>query len=283
MTINVSPERGQNVRHAGEDIKAGEPAIAAGKQLNARTLSSLASLGYGEVEVSKRPRVAVLATGEELVAPGEELSPGQIPDSNSTLLAGLVNEAGGEAIIARTVADTAEAFGEAIAAVAREVDLIVTSGGVSMGAFDPVKEHGLEHGWTFETVAMQPGKPQGHGTVDDDGRSVGVICLPGNPVSVAVSFMLFVRPVIEAMLGAHREWRVTTARAGASWTSPGGRRQHIAAKIVSTGDGVEVVPIHTLGSGSHLVAALHAADVFAVVGEDVTEVHPGDVVGVLEL
>lgn len=279
VLINVIPKPNSNVRFAGEDLTAGTRVIEAGTVLRPRALSALASIGYGEVEVVRRPRVAILATGSELVAPGEKPGPGMIPDSNSTLLALLVREAGGEPTIAR-VADTAEEFDRALPA---DADLIVTSGGVSMGAFDPVKEYGLAHGWTFEKVAMQPGKPQGHGMAGD----VPLIALPGNPVSVAVSFRLFVRPFMARLLGqpddlADSAPTCPVARAGASWSTPAGRRQFLAAKLIRGADGDVVVPVHELGSGSHLVATMHAADVLAVVNADVEGVSEGDLVKVID-
>ncbi|OCW60039.1 molybdopterin molybdotransferase MoeA [Trueperella bernardiae] len=275
VRITAAPRPGLNIRCAGEDLTAGSPAIPAGTILGARSLSALAAIGYGQVGVVRRPRVGVVATGSELARPGEPLGPGMIPDSNSTLLAMLIREAGGEPTEVLTVADTAEAFG---AALPTDVDLIVTSGGVSMGAFDPVKEYGLAHGWTFEKVAMQPGKPQGHG------RSPGgvpVICLPGNPVSVAVSFALFVRPYLARLLG-HAEHPARMLPAGAGWTTPAGRRQYLPARVVP-GDPDVVVPVHERGSGSHLVAALHHAEVLAVVPADKAEVRPGDLLQVIQL
>lgn len=281
VTIAAKPGVGLNVRHAGEDIEAGEILMEAGTRLTSRGLSSLVSIGYADVDVTRRPRVAVLATGSELVAPGEPVGPGQIPDSNTTLISNLVREAGGEPVEVRTVADTADAFGEALARAASAADLIVTSGGVSMGAFDPVKEYGLEHGFTFEKVAMQPGKPQGHGVVSDAGRSVGVISLPGNPVSVAVSFTLFALPVIDVLLTGESNRGTLPARAGVSWRKKAGRRQYLPAQLRSGKDGVEVVPVHALGSKSHLVAALYAADVLAVVPADVEEINEGDMLDVV--
>ncbi|VEI13173.1 molybdopterin molybdotransferase MoeA [Trueperella bialowiezensis] len=308
VTVHRAPKPGANVRLAGEDIAAEDLVVSAGSVISARTASTLAAIGYGEVEVVTRPRVAVLATGAELAAPGEQLSPGMIPDSNSTLLALLVREAGGQAVLARTTGDTAADFG---AALPTDVDLIVTSGGVSMGAFDPVKEYGLAHGWTFEKVAMQPGKPQGHGMAG----SVPVIALPGNPVSVAVSFRLFVRPFIGRLLGQPDSLASTTrmARAGPAWRSSPGRRQYLPGALLpggstvrssanenlvdegsthgdstaggsTDGDGYDVVvPVHRLGSGSHLAASLHAAQVLAVVDAEVTEVKPGDLVQIIPL
>lgn len=286
VRIDARPKPQANVRFAGEDLTAGTRAIEAGTVLGPRALSALASIGYGEVEVRRKPRVAVLSTGAELTAPGKEPGPGMIPDSNSTLLATLVREAGGEPTVVRTVADTAEEFG---AALPVDVDLIVTSGGVSMGAFDPVKEYGLAHDWTFEKVTMQPGKPQGHGLAGD----IPVIAVPGNPVSVAVSFRLFVRPFLTRLLGQPEDLvdaapGCAMARAGASWRSSAGRRQFLPGKLMTgagwqeDGGGAVVVPVHELGSGSHLVAAMHAADVLAVVEADVEAVAEGDAVKIID-
>lgn len=280
VNITVTPKPHANVRFAGEDLPAGTRVIEAGTVLTPRALSALASIGYGKVQVARKPRVAILATGSELAPPGEMPGPGMIPDSNSTLLALLVREAGGEPAIVRSVADTAEDFGRALPA---DADLIVTSGGVSMGAFDPVKEYGLAHDWTFEAVAMQPGKPQGHGMAGD----VPLIALPGNPVSVAVSFRLFVRPFLARLLGQPEDLvdsapDCPTARAGAAWSTPNGRRQFIPAKLVRQADGDVVVPVHEYGSGSHLVATMHAADVLGVVDADVDEVREGTLVKVID-
>ncbi|WP_255315455.1 molybdopterin molybdotransferase MoeA [Trueperella pecoris] len=280
VTVSVAPRAGQNVRRAGEDLAAGATALPAGSVLGARSLSALASVGFGEVEVVARPRVAVLATGSELAEPGQPLGPGMIPDSNSTLIAMLVREAGGEPTLVRTVADTAEAFGRALPT---GVDLIVTSGGVSMGAFDPVKEYGLAQGWTFAKVAMQPGKPQGHGVAD----GTPVLALPGNPVSVAVSFRLFVRPFLARLLGredlADADPSARQVPAGAAWKSPSGRRQFVAARIVRDSGDDAVVPVHALGSGSHLVASLHYAQVMAVVPAEQEEVRVGDLLTVIDV
>lgn len=178
--------------------------------------------------------------------------------------------------------DDPELLWRELRAVAAGADLVVTTGGISMGARDVVKMVGAIHGWTFSTVAMQPGKPQAHGVVEVDGRRVPVLSLPGNPVSVAVSFALFGAPLLDAMVGApapqHRR-----VRAGQGWTCPRGRRQYVPAVEVLDEGGVVVVPVHRLGSGSHLVASLHAARVLAVVPAEVDLVREGDVLEVMDL
>lgn len=277
VTVHVAPAPGANVRGAGEDIRAGEVAMRAGSTLSALSCSALVSVGYGEVDVAVAPRVTVIATGAELVSPGEPLHGGQIPDSNSVLGAGLVVAAGADLTAAFRTGDDPDGFLRGLREAAGRSDLIVTTGGVSMGARDVVKEAGLELGWHFRKVAMQPGKPQGYGTVDLGDRKVPVVCLPGNPVSVAVSFTTLVRPMLDRMLGresAPRGW----ARAGASWRTPPGRRQYLPAVLSSPeAPGAPIAtPVHALGSGSHLVAALHAAEVLAVIPADVEEVTEGD-------
>ena len=286
---------------------------------SAAAISSLASVGLGTVRAVPRPRVAVVSTGAELVEPGQELPAGAIPDSNSLLLAGLVAEQGAVCTSVARSGDTAEALAEALRQAAAGADLIVTSGGVSAGAFDPLTmlaqaQRGEEtpvH-LDFVKVAMQPGKPQGHGWVRaDDGRRVPIICLPGNPVSVLVSFTTIVAPALARLADVDSSLpdlpgRPTlTARAAAAWLTPPGRRQHVPVRFTepptelvagsvagadagdrigaqsgpdaAPGTGVSwVTPTHRLGSGSHLVASLPAAQALAVVAAEVESVEVGD-------
>ncbi|MDO5672394.1 MAG: molybdopterin molybdotransferase MoeA [Actinomycetaceae bacterium] len=283
VSIHRLPTPGLNVRMLGEDVPAGALVIPKGTVLGPHDLSSLVSVGYAQAAVSRKPRVAILATGTELVPAGVDLKPGQIPDSNSLLLASLVSKSGGKPSFVASVADTPEDFENALKAAAANADLIVSTGGVSMGAFDPVKEYGLSHGWTFSKVSMQPGKPQGFGRFALDNRSVGVIALPGNPVSVALSFTLFVKPVLKRMLGMTQTEQQFYARAGDSWKSHEGRRQYVPVVIKTEGQNVTAHPTHRLGSGSHLVASLHLAQAYAVVDAATTQVNTGDVLPVISL
>ena len=356
--IRVAARPGLNVRQAGEDVGIGDSVLTAGTFMTATAVASLASVGLSAVRAFPRPRVAVVSTGAELVEPGQELPAGAIPDSNSLLLAGLVAEHGARlASVSRSV-DTAESLAMALIEAARGADLIVTSGGVSAGAFDPLvmlaeDDEDGENGENtadgtvrlrLSKVAMQPGKPQGHGVVriEDGGthRQVPIITLPGNPVSVLVSFITVVAPALARLAGRDsvpgplpgsgvrrpHDALSMRARAAAAWRTPPGRRQHIPVRFVqaparasvedvegmedmensapgaaaesteraecaerteSTGSTASPVlwvePTHRLGSGSHLVASLPAAEALAVVGEEVTEVGVGDEVGLIAL
>lgn len=266
---------GRNVRRRGEDTEAGVPVLAAGETLTAEAAAAAASVGWGEVRLRRRARVAVLATGDELVAPGGGLAHGQIPDSNSVLLAGLVRRFGAEVFFARAVGDDPAEFRSALAEAA-VADAIVTSGGVSAGAFEVVRQS-VDGEVDFRKVAMQPGKPQGAGTVQSaDGRRVPMLCLPGNPVSVSVSAHVFLRPLLDVLHGRVRPTFALSGRAAVGWSSPEGRRQFVPVVF----DGVTVTPTHALGSGSHLIASLHRANALAVVAEEATRVEAGELVPV---
>ena len=305
VEIRAAATTGLSVRRAGEDVVAGDPVMAAGTRLSAAAISALASVGLGSVLVRPQVRVAVVSTGAELRDAGQMLEPGTIPDSNSLLLAGLVAEQGAVCTSMARSGDTAEALAEVLQQAASGADLIVTSGGVSAGAFDPLTmlakaqrgEQAPVH-LDFVKVAMQPGKPQGHGWVlADDGRRVPIICLPGNPVSVLVSFTTIVAPALARLAGQDAaggteplpDRPVLTARAAMGWRTPPGRRQHVPVRFTEapTGSGVRsdvddgaglpwVTPTHRLGSGSHLVASLPAAQALAVVAAEVEAVEIGD-------
>ena len=307
VEIRTAASPGLNVRRAGENVAAGDPVMAAGTRLSAAAISALASVGLGSVLVRPQVRVAVVSTGAELRDAGQALEPGTIPDSNSLLLAGLVAEQGAACTSVARSGDTADALAEVLRQAAAGADLIVTSGGVSAGAFDPLTmlaqtqaqrgEEAPVH-LDFVKVAMQPGKPQGHGWVlADDGRRVPIICLPGNPVSVLVSFTTIVAPALARLAGQDTADGAEslpgrpslTARAAVGWRTPPGRRQHVPVRFTEAptgsdvssglGDGAGlpwVTPTHRLGSGSHLVASLPAAQALAVVAAEVEAVEVGD-------
>ncbi|RII14978.1 Molybdopterin molybdenumtransferase [Streptomyces sp. YIM 130001] len=271
-------EAGAHVRARGSDVQAGERALAAGTVLGPPQIALLASIGRGAVRVRPRPRVVVLSTGSELTQPGEELPEGHIYDSNSFSLTAAARDAGAIAYRVGAVADDAETLRSTIEDQLIRADLLVTTGGVSVGAYDVVKE-ALEYvadedeagsGIDFRKLAMQPGKPQGFGSIGPD--HTPLLALPGNPVSSYVSFELFVRPAIRALMGLEEVRRTTvraTLEADRALTSPAGRRQFLRGVM---GDGT-VAPVG--GSGSHLVAALAHADALIVVPEDTTRVEPG--------
>jgi len=273
VTITSSPAAGTHLRHAGEDISAGELAMPAGTALGAAQLGLAAAVGYAAVPVRRRPRVLVLSTGSELVEPGRPLRMGQIYESNSVLLAAAVADAGGEARTLHFVPDDVDQFLATVRAELAGADLLVTSGGVSAGAYEVVKDAFRGLGTVeFGKVAMQPGGPQGAGTVD----GVPVVTLPGNPVSSFVSFEVFVRPALRRALGHASPDRLrTTARLTAPLRSPAGRRQFLRGRF----DGEVVTQVG--GPGSHLVAHLARANCLVVVPEDVTELPEGAQVSVV--
>ena len=190
VTVRVLPQAGANVRHAGEDTACGAPVLGRGTLLGARELAALASTGHGTVLVRPRPRVAVVSTGAELSEPGQPLAPGHVPDSNSLLLAGLLTEVGAHCAGTWRAADTSASLAEVLLQAAADADLVVTSGGVSAGAFDPLTMLAAQHQepagaatdgqsarvhLTFASLAMQPGKPQAHGHIDVRGRRVPLL------------------------------------------------------------------------------------------------------------
>ncbi|KOG33544.1 molybdotransferase-like divisome protein Glp [Streptomyces resistomycificus] len=276
-----------HVRAQGSDVKAGDRALESGTVLGPPQIALLAAIGRGTVRVRPRPRVVVMSTGSELVPPGEDLGSGQIYDSNSFALTAAARDAGAIAYRVGAVADDAETLRSTIEDQLVRADLMVTTGGVSVGAYDVVKEALSQvgddedeagGGVEFRKLAMQPGKPQGFGSIGPD--HTPLLALPGNPVSSYVSFELFVRPAIRALMGleeVHRPRTRATLTADKALTSPKGRRQFLRGAYA---DGA-VTPVG--GAGSHLVAALAHADALIVVPEDVESVEPGTEVEVVLL
>lgn len=278
VELRVAPEPGAFVRDAGEDVAAGEVVLRAGTVLHAPQVGLAAAVGAAEVPVRRRPVVLVLSTGSELVGPGEALAPGQIYESNGPMLAAAVEEAGGRAELLRFVPDDVAEFLDRLRGRAEGVDLVLTSGGVSAGAYEVVKDAFTGRGVEFVKVAMQPGGPQGAGRLSGaDVPALPVVTLPGNPVSALVSFEVFVRPALRAAIGHPHPGRpVVSARLGERWTSPAGRRQFRRAALDATTGVVTEVG----GPASHLLASLARADCLVVVPEDATELAEGTVVEV---
>ncbi|MFF0222712.1 gephyrin-like molybdotransferase Glp [Streptomyces sp. NPDC004629] len=286
VRVHRSAEPRAHVRAEGSDVRAGDRALAAGTVLGPSQIALLAAIGRGTVRVRPRPRVVVLSTGSELVQPDEPLGGGQIYDSNSFALTAAARDAGAIAYRVGAVADDAETLRSAIEDQLVRADLLVTTGGVSVGAYDVVKEALSDvgdadeagGGVEFRKLAMQPGKPQGFGTVGPD--HTPLLALPGNPVSSYVSFEVFVRPAIRTLMGltdVHRPRIRATLTADAALSSPKGRRQFLRGTYA---DG-KVTPVG--GAGSHLVAALAHADALIVLPEDAESVEPGSEVEVVRL
>lgn len=271
---------GAHVRRRGGDAHAGDEIIPAGVQLGALQLAAAAAAGVPRVRATRAPRVVVLSTGTELAAPGATLRRGQIPESNSVLLSALAREAGADVIHVGSVGDDEEDFRAVLAGVA-DADVVITSGGVSAGAYEVVKNAlGSEAAISFVKVAMQPGKPQGFGVLLGGALFFG---LPGNPVSSAVSFETFVRPALLALQGRtdlHRPLLRLPAAEG--WSTPPGRRQYLPAAIDRTDPGRwSVRPATAGGSGSHLAGGLARAEAYAIVAAELSRVEPGDLVDVM--
>jgi molybdopterin molybdotransferase len=272
---------GSYVRRAGEDVQAGQQVLTAGTHLRAAQVALLAAVGRDRVRARPKPRVVVISTGSELVEVGGPTPPGKIYDSNSYALTAAVREVGAIAYRIGIVPDDPRVLLDTIEDQLVRADLVVTSGGVSAGAYDVVKEVvGRLGDVAFERVAMQPGMPQGFGVVGDD--RVPFFGLPGNPVSAMVSFEVFVRPAIRRMLGAEPIHRPRVrARLTEPVSSPPGKRQYVRAHLeVRSGEYV-VTPL--AGTGSHLVAGYAAADSLIVVPEEIAEVPAGTPVPVMLL
>jgi molybdopterin molybdotransferase len=255
---------GQHVRAAGEDIKSGEVVIRAGTELGPGELAVLASLGISPVGVRRGPSVAVLVTGDELVPPEAEPARGQIRDSNTVALRALVEEAGGRVVPFRSVGDDRDATLETLRRAAELSDLVVSTGGVSVGRYDYVRDAVEELGHIdLWRVAMQPGKPLVVGAV----QSTPFLGLPGNPVSVHVCFEQFARPAIRKMRGCNGllRPRVFATLSDTLRKSPG-RLQFVRVNLESTPDGWTARP--TGPQGSHIQSSLLGANGVAIFERD---------------
>ena len=281
VRIERAPTEGQHVRRAGEDVAEGDLLVEHGTVLGPRHLGLLASVGRSTVRSRPRPRVVILSTGSELREPGNPLGHDSIYDGNSFLLAASARRAGAIAYRVGIVPDEPRAFLDALHDQLVRADLVVTSGGVSQGDFDVVKEALAPLGsFWFGAVAMQPGKPQGFGVVGED--NTPVFTLPGNPVSAYISFEMFVLPAIRKLMGkTPLSRRTTRARLTHGISSPDGRRQFVRGEYAVDRGGPSVSPVG--GHGSHLIGDLASANALIVVPEDVTSVTAGEQVQVLRL
>lgn len=279
VTVREPQSQGRHVRRAAEDVQPGDLIARAGTLVDATVLASLASVGQASVAVYRTARVAVVATGSELVPPGAELNRGQIPDSNSLLLSGLVRQAGAELVSARAVGDDPAGLEAHLRQLAGRADVVVLTGGVSAGAYDPLTRVFADSAEVaFSSVAMQPGKPQAFGRFHD----AWLFGLPGNPVSAWVSFHVFVRPALLRLHGAETHSVLPApvrARAVTGWSTPPVRDQYLPAVLGVDEEGLYTVePAAPRGSQSHLVASLGRANGYAIVPGDVDQVRPGDLV-----
>ena len=267
---------GTYVRAAGSDIAAGERALAAGTCLGPAQLGLLAALGLAEVEVRSAVAVLLVTTGDEVVEPGRPLLPGKIYDANGTLLEAAMKQAGLSVRRAGISTDSPAELQALLRSEGRGVDLIVTTGGVSKGAYEVVRQAMADQPVDFLHVAMQPGGPQGLGTFD----GVPFLGFPGNPVSCLVSFEMFLRPARSAMLGAPAPRLPLRARLdlegqAPQLTSPGGKHQVRRGNLQPDG----TVRLEG-GESSHLMHALAGSNALVHIPAGVTELAAGDEVEV---
>jgi molybdopterin molybdotransferase len=278
VAIHTKAQPGHAIRLAGDDAKAGELLVSRGTRLKPMHIAAIAGAGYGTVPVRPRPRIVVMSTGNELAEPGAPIVPGRIWDSNSFMIAAAAREAGCLAYRQGGVEDNAEDVLQTIEDQLVRADLLITTGGVSMGGeYDVVKSALQQLGtMTFRKVAMQPGMPQGFGTIGED--NIPIITLPGNPVSAYVSFQVFVRPAIGA-LQDDSEFRLPTVTAELTGPvrSPAGRRSFLRAVL----DGNKVTPL--TGQGSHQIATLSRANALITVPEWVVQMKGGETADVIVL
>jgi molybdopterin molybdotransferase len=265
---------GQFIRRAGEDVAAGSLVLAAGSHLGAAQVGLLAAAGRASVVCRPRPRVVVVSTGSELVDAGVPLGHGQVTDVNSYTLAAAAREAGATVYRVGLVRDDSRLLLDTLEDHLIRADLLVTSGGVSVGAYDIVKDVLSRLGTVaFDRVAMQPGMPQGFGTIGPD--QVPIITLPGNPVSALVSFEVFVRPALRRMLATEPLFRPEViAVPTEDLHSPEGKRQYVRVFLKRQPDAA-ITATPTGGPGSHLLAGFAAANALLVVPEAMTHVPAG--------
>ncbi|MFL6061344.1 MAG: gephyrin-like molybdotransferase Glp [Marmoricola sp.] len=281
VLISQAPTEGQHIRRIAEDVREGDVILKEGDRIDARRVGLLASVGIGRVATRPRPRVVVMSTGSELVEPGDTLARDSIYDSNSYLLAAAARNAGAIAYRVTASPDDPVTFTEALSDQLVRADVVVTSGGVSKGTHDVVKEALANLGTvSFHEVAMQPGKPQGFGVIGED--STPIFTLPGNPVSAYVSFELFVAPALRKMTGRTPYTRsLVRAQLTTPVTSMKGRRQYLRGIFEPRPGGSTVTPVG--GSGSHLLGGLSQANALIVIGEEVTSIAGGSDVPVMLL
>jgi molybdopterin molybdotransferase len=271
VLVEAEVEAGRDIRLAGEDIKAGETVLTAGTRIGPAELGVIVSLGLERVECHRRPRVHLLTSGDELLEPGEAMRPGGVRNSNAYTLSALAERAGAEVCGDGRVADDAAATRAAIEA-ALGADVVLISGGVSVGEHDHVKgalaELGVEE--RFWGVALKPGRPTWFGT---RGGTL-VFGLPGNPVSTMVTFLLLARPALIALAGGEPARRRTTARLGGDYEKAPGRTHAVRCRIEQDEDGWRVEP--TGAQGSHILTSMLGADCLALIPAEAGPLQAGD-------
>jgi molybdopterin molybdotransferase len=285
VQVEVAVEPGRDIRQAGEDIAGGEVVLERGATLGPAELGVLASVGRGEVPCARRPRLAVLTTGDELVDPGRPLQPGQIRNTNAYAVPAQGHRAGAEVVDVVRLPDALPATLEAIRKALR-ADVVVVCGGVSVGPHDHVKsafdQLGIEE--VFWGLALRPGRPTWFGVSRDgeqeqdgggrEGAATLVFGLPGNPVSAMVTFHLLVRPALRAMLGASSPTRRATAVMDEPYAKHPGRAHAVRCRLEARADGWHVKP--TKAQGSHVLTSMLGADALAMLDAQRGDVSAGE-------
>ncbi|MET0973428.1 MAG: gephyrin-like molybdotransferase Glp [Thermoleophilaceae bacterium] len=263
---------GANIRRAGEDLRAGDVVLARGALLGPAELGVAASVGRAELRCARRPRVALLVTGDELVQPGGALGPGQIYTSNGFALAAQLEDAGAELVLSDTVPDTAEATHAALARALETADVVIGSGGVSVGPHDHVKDALRELGVVehFWGVSLRPGKPTWFGVRE----RVLVFGLPGNPVSAMVTFQLFARPALAALQGADPAAGSASATLDEPVRRNPRREEAVRVRLRHADDGLHAVT--TGEQGSHMLTSMLGADALALIAAGDGELGAGE-------
>jgi molybdopterin molybdotransferase len=266
VTVEADVRPGQHIRRAGEDMRAGERVLRSGTVLGPAELGVAVVAGRATVACARRPRVALLVTGDELRAPGEPLGPGEIHESNGTTLAALAAQHGADVVLRARVADTRADTERAIRDALDLADVLLLSGGVSVGPHDHVKPALAANGVAerFWRVALRPGKPTWFGTAGDR----LVFGLPGNPVSAMVTFLLFVRPALAALQGADPRARRVRARLAAPVERNPARDEAVRVRLDADGRATPTGP-----QGSHQLTSMLGGDGLALVtaGEGTAE------------
>ena len=263
---------GANIRRAGEDLRAGDVVLARGALLGPAELGVAASVGRAKLRCARRPRVALLVTGDELVQPGGALGPGQIYTSNGFALAAQLEDAGADLVLSDTVPDTAEATHAALARALETADVVIGSGGVSVGPHDHVKDALRELGVVehFWGVSLRPGKPTWFGVRE----RVLVFGLPGNPVSAMVTFQLFARPALAALQGADPAASSASATLDEPVRRNPRREEAVRVRLRHAEDGLHAVT--TGEQGSHMLTSMLGADALALIAAGDGELGAGE-------
>jgi molybdopterin molybdotransferase len=272
VEVAAAVERGENVRAAGEDVEPGQTLIESGARLGPAELGVLASIGCVEVPCRRRPRLALLSTGDELIGAGEPMRPGAVRNSNAHSLGALASSVGAEVVLRASVGDDREATVEACRRGLEEAEALVACGGISVGRHDHVKAALAELGVgeEFWRVSLKPGKPVWFGT--REGKLA--FGLPGNPVSAFVTFLLFVRPALVALQGADAARLRTEATLTSAYEKPTDRAHAVRCRLQLGSDGWLASPAPQ--QGSHVMTSMVGADGLALIPAATTRVEAGE-------